>query len=516
MTFSYKNKIIFLLIVLFVINIQPVYAHGFGEKYNLPIPLWLYIYGGGASVALSFILIGLFVKIAPGIKTYPKINLLKFRYFYIIANRYTTYFLKISSSIMLILLILAGLFGNQNPFGNITPTFVWIIWWVGIAYISALIGNIWLLINPWRNIFTLFEYIHNTVTNKKDETPRLILPSHLGVWPGVVLFFIFSWFELIYPTSYLPRTIAYLIVLYSIITWSGMYIIGKNQWTLHCDPFSIAFHFLSKFSPLEIGSKNTTFCAQCTECHEQKDYCIDCHNCFSISTNSDRQINMRPYGVGLLANQDVDPSKMSFVLLLLAVVTFDGFTATPLWASILTSMFDTFSLLFGRNAIIAINSVGLLIFPIIFYITYWGFCRIMAYLSIPDVSVNNICRLFIYSLIPIALAYHLSHYLTYILIQGQLIIPLISDPLGLEWNLFNTKYYEVNTYIVGPRFTWITSVISIVAGHIIAVYVAHIVALKNINNRSKALISQYPLLVLMVGYTTISLWIIAQPIVERS
>ena len=515
MTFLAKNKLLFLLIGLFIVNVQPVYAHGFGEKYNLPLPLWLYIYGGGATVALSFILIGLFVKLSPGVDTYPKINVLKFRSLAIFTNTYFIYFLRTTSSILLGLLILGGLFGDQNPFGNMTPTFVWIIWWVGIAFISALIGNIWPLINPWRNIFTFFEYIHNTFYGKQDENPRLILPAEIGIWPGLLLFLIFSWFELIYPTSYLPRTIAYLVILYSIITWSGMYLIGKNQWISRCDPFSIAFQFLSKFSPIEIASKNTTVCTQCTECNVQE-YCRDCYQCFSASSNLDRQINLRPYGVGLLSNQDVDTSRMYFVLILLAVVTFDGFTSTPLWASVLDSMFDTFSFLFGRNAIVAINSVGLFFFPIIFYIIYQVFCKTMATLSMPGVSTNTVCRLFIYSLIPIALAYHLSHYLTYILIQGQLIIPLVSDPFGLGWDLINTKSYEVNTYIVGPRFAWITSVISIVTGHVIAVYIAHIVAIRNIKDRSKALMSQYPMLVLMVGYTAVSLWIIAQPIVERT
>ena len=168
------------------------------------------------------------------------------------------------------------------------------------------------------------------------------------------------------------------------------------------------------------------------------------------------------------------------------------------------------------NQKLAITAWAFLLIPIIFYIIYQVFCKTMGTLSMPGVSTNTICRLFIYSLIPIALAYHLSHYLTYILIQGQLIIPLVSDPFGLGWDLINTKSYEVNTYIVGPRFAWITSVISIVTGHVIAVYIAHIVAIRNIKDRSKALMSQYPMLVLMVGYTAVSLWIIAQPIVERT
>ena len=76
--------------------------------------------------------------------------------------------------------------------------------------------------------------------------------------------------------------------------------------------------------------------------------------------------------------------------------------------------------------------------------------------------------------------------------------------------------HEVNIDIVGAKFAWITAVISIVVGHIIAVYVSHIIAIRNVTDRAKALRSQYPMLVLMVGYTTVSLWIIAQPIVEKT
>jgi hypothetical protein len=64
------------------------------------------------------------------------------------------------------------------------------------------------------------------------------------------------------------------------------------------------------------------------------------------------------------------------------------------------------------------------------------------------------------------------------------------------------------------RAVWYTSVIAIVLGHVLAVYVAHVVALREYRDRRRALLSQLPMLVLMVAYTMVSLWIIAQPIVE--
>ena len=50
------------------------YAHGFGERYDLPVPLWLYVGGAGATVALSFVVIGLFVRGTPRLNDYPRLN----------------------------------------------------------------------------------------------------------------------------------------------------------------------------------------------------------------------------------------------------------------------------------------------------------------------------------------------------------------------------------------------------------------------------------------------------------
>jgi uncharacterized membrane protein len=118
--------------------------------------------------------------------------------------------------------------------------------------------------------------------------------------------------------------------------------------------------------------------------------------------------------------------------------------------------------------------------------------------------------------VPIALAYHLAHYLSYLAIVGQYMIPLASDPFGLGWDLFGGSLYMVDIGIVNARFVWYTSVIAIVTGHIIAVWLAHVMALRTFATNRAALLSQIPMLLLMVGYTMLSLWILAQPVVETS
>jgi len=65
------------------------------------------------------------------------------------------------------------------------------------------------------------------------------------------------------------------------------------------------------------------------------------------------------------------------------------------------------------------------------------------------VGFRQFAAAYSFSLVPIAIAYQ---YYTYLLIQGQMIISLISDPLGWGWNLFGTAGFEPRYGIVGAGF----------------------------------------------------------------
>jgi hypothetical protein len=172
------------------------------------------------------------------------------------------------------------------------------------------------------------------------------------------------------------------------------------------------------------------------------------------------------------------------------------------------------------NALAAVGTIALLGFLAAFQLLYLLFCTLTR-LSTPararhNVTVLHIARLFVLSLIPIALAYHLAHYLSYLAIVGQYMIPLASDPFGFGWDLFGTSLYFVDIGVVNARFIWFISVFAIVTGHIVAVWLAHMMALRLFKERRAALLSQVPMLLLMVAYTMLSLWILAQPVVETS
>jgi len=487
---------------------QVAAAHGFGQRYDLPVPLWLWATAAAAAVALSFAIIGVFVKASPGAEGYGRLNLLRVPAGRLVADRRIRLAARLVSVGLLGLIVAACFFGDQSPTRNLAPTFIWVAWWVGFAYLSALLGNLWAVINPWAALFAWVEAL------RAWRPLRLRYPAQLGVWPAVGLFLAFAWIELIYTGRSIPARLGRLIVAYSALTWIGMAFFGRLTWLRHADPFSTAFGVLARFAPTELRVTDREACRRCeVACAPREGACLDCGACFERATPARREWNLRAFGAGLLNTGDVSLSMVAFVLVLLSTVTFDGFTATPAWASLEGRLYAALDAL-GDARLTFIDTLGLVAFPLLFGLVYLGFARWMAWMGDDELSTGAVARLFVLSLVPIAIAYHLAHYFTYLLIQGQLLIRLASDPLGLGWDLFGTARYRPDIGIVGARAVWYTAVAAIVAGHVIAVYVAHAVALREYRDRRAALRSQLPMLVLMVGYTVVSLWIIAQPIVE--
>lgn len=481
---------------------SPAFAHALRQRYDLPIPLGLYLAGAGATVALSFVVITLFTRRPPWRGSYPRVNLLRFRALRILAYPGILFACRLLSVGLFALILLAGIFGTQNTFRNIAPTAVWVIWWVGLAYVSALLGDVWALINPWNTVFRWAEGLRRRWKSGGSLSFDAPYPEWLGVWPAVVLFLVFAWTELVWEGAEVPASLASAALAYSLITWSGMLVFGRERWLRGGEVFSVFFGTLARFSPTEFRAGNP-----------------------------DPEWALRPYGAGLLTTEPIHASQMMFVLVMLSTVTFDGFIETPLWVAIvdwillaplllpvLTVLHKTLGSLLPL-----IQSVALGLFPLVFLAIYMVFVWLMRYVVSTAargdagdrrIPTTDLARLFVLTLVPIAIAYHLAHYLAYLLVAGQYIIPLASDPFGFGWDLLGTSLYRIDIGVVDARFVWYTAVIAIVVGHIIAVCLAHLMALYVFKDARLATKSQYPMLGLMVCYTMISLWILAQPVVE--
>ncbi len=462
----------------------PVHAHGFGQRFDLPMPLWLYLTGAGLTVAFSFLILALRRPVAAKEVTHIKLPAIPLRYL-VCALKHVLRLLAIA---LYLLVILAGLIGVQNPVKNIAPAMIWAVWWVGIAYASALLGNVWGLLNPLDSLFAYVERIGRVLRGARSQSKKLAYPEAAGIWPAVILFFIFIWMELNWEGSEQPASLAYAMLLYSSLTWLGMGIFGRQIWLQHGEIFSIFFGLLARFSPIK--------------CEDGKCY-------------------LRPYAVGLLNEKPVEASRTMLVILMLASVSFDGVMETQPWLDLLLSVSRIFPQAMAvPSGMMIFKSLALLLVPLLFLLIFLSCCRLIAWAGSSGAAEGSaafsslhIAGMFVLTLIPISIAYHFAHYLSFLAMAGQYLIPLASDPLDLGWNLFGTKLYFIRIGIVDAKMVWYVSLLSIVLGHIAAVYLAHVTSIRLFSTRQSALRSQYPMLVLMVCYTMISLWIMAQPIV---
>ena len=124
------------------------------------------------------------------------------------------------------------------------------------------------------------------------------------------------------------------------------------------------------------------------------------------------------------------------------------------------------------------------------------------------VKMREAFRVFSPSLLPIALAYHIAHYLTSFLVDIQYVRALIQSATGAGQSHVTTGFFNTLGTV---RIIWLTQGGVVVLGHVIAILLAHALALRLYGGRREAVLSQAPLAVAMVVYTIFGLWLLAAP-----
>ena len=458
------KRLFFIIILIQILLIPNAYAHGFGSKIDLPIPGYLYWFGGGAAVIASFAIISLFVRSKAHDDSYRTYNLRNVGIVdALYRNKSLLNVFKVISVSLLILTIIKGVLGSQFPVKNFAPTFVWVVWWGGFIWLHILFGDSWNFVNPWKNIFELIKF---------DEKPLRQYPDKLKSWPAFGFFLIFAWIELVYPTPAHPQFLGNIIFVYSIIVLAGMRVFGKNKWLDNCEPFTVFFNFVSSFSATRV--------------------------------TSDGKILLRPIASGLLdARYRFD--QLCFLILILSVVSFDGLISTLFWYDVIG--IDAFGGS-GRYDVIYVNTAGIIVSFLAFFSIFYSFVAISRAITKTDITTLDLAQKFVPALLPISIVYHLAHYSAYFFLNGQLIIKLISDPFGFGWDIFGTSSYEI-VRTIDFILLWNYQVAVIVIGHILSVYIAHRISLRVFKDSKKSIMSQAPILLLMVGYTILGLWLLS-------
>jgi hypothetical protein len=451
-------------------------AHGTERGFVLLLPTGYYLFGGAAAVAITFLLLclvpaGLVERLARArlpLGSVPEISPIP---------------TSLAAFLLLGLLLAAGLYGSRDPLENPLPLTLWTVWWVGVTLLHPLLGNLWALINPWVGPYRLLDRLSGGWLSR---APPLAYPARLGYFPAILFFLGFAWLELVYPAPDDPEKLAWAVGLYWVMAFSGMLLFGCETWTERAEPFSIFFRLIAGLSPLLLGP----------------------------ARDGSRGAALAIPGAALLERPPLPLSGIFFVLLTLAAVSFDGLSRTFWWLG----LGDINPLEFpGRSAVMGRNGIGLLLTFAVLSVSYVAAIRLGAKLAGIGQPLRPALGAFVHAIMPISLAFHFSHYLTALLMDGQYAMIAASDPFGAGQDLLGWADAHVTTSFLntfgGVRTIWNVQTAGIVLGHVAAVLLAHALALRRFGDRRAAVLSQAPLALLMVLYTLFGLWLLSTPVV---
>jgi hypothetical protein len=341
--------------------------------------------------------------------------------------------------------------------------------------LSVLFGDVFRAFNPWRAIGRAVAWVARAVSRGELPAP-LEYPAWLGRWPAAAGIFCFATMELVASSGDKPESLAIAALAYSALTFVGMALYGVERWTERAEAFSVYFNLFSRLSPIE---------------------------------TRDRQVGLRKPLSGLSELEPL-PGTVALVAVMIGSVSFDGFTGKRPWNSISPDIAQFFqdrglSPEHGLELTFLLGLIG----GVLFVAGFYGLGVVGAKSVGGGFSARRLAHEFAHSLVPIALAYVAAHYFTLLLFQGQAIVYLASDPLGEGSDIFGTANTQIDFTLIGANATWYWQVAFVVAGHVAALTLAHDRALALYDDARLAVRSQYWMLAVMVGFTSLALWLLS-------
>jgi hypothetical protein len=456
---------------------QQAAAHALIGKQDLPIPVWLFIWAAAVVLIVSFVVLSVAWR-EPRLQSEerrPAPRALSA----VIAGPLTDALAGLIGVALLVAVLYAGFEGTEAPDRNFALTFVFVTFFLGGVLLSVLFGDVMRAFNPWRAMGRAFGGVANLVSGQKSAAP-LAYPERLGHWPATAGLLAFGWLELIYGVGNVglaPETVAVATLIYSALTLAGMALFGVEAWVARGETFSVYFNMFSRLSPFVV---------------------------------EERRLMLRRPLSGAPGWGEV-PGSMFFVLASIAVTSFDGAQEGTL-AEPIRTVFDAFR---DLDLSVALSFritdtifLGLVLAAVcgLFYLALRGMS------GVPGApSVKRLGRLFAHTLIPIALAYIVAHYFSLFVYQEQAQFSyLLSDPLGDGSDLFGTASHGVDYGLISATGVWYVQVAALVIGHVTALVLAHDRAISIWKQPALATRSQYWMLAVMVGFTTIGLGLLSQ------
>jgi hypothetical protein len=426
-------------------------AHGIATREDLPIPFSFALGGAVAALVVSFLVLA-FLWREPRLDADRAGRPVPQPVARVVDSRGFRFALRLLGAVVTAYVVMAAVIGRDDAL-NPVPGVVYAMFWVGVPLASILFGPVWRRLNPIRAV-------HWAVARALGGRPDQGLarpPRWLGYWPAALSLFAFTWLELIdqpdNDTLPVLRTwfAVYLLVhLLAATVWgSGWFRVG--------DGFEV---YSSLFGRLSVLGRR----------------------------GNDRRLVLHNPLAGV-SGTPIRAGLVGVVTVLLGSTAYDALANAPWWIvrvqtwPLPAKVTETLGLL-GTIALIAVA------FTIAARLSGLG----------TGLSTGRLTGEYSHSLVPIAAGYVVAHYWSFLVIVGQQTVIELSDPLGTGANWLGTGNRAVAVGWVGATAVATVQVCAIVLGHVLGVVLAHDRAVRLLP-RSRAVVGQIPMMVLMVGYT---------------
>jgi hypothetical protein len=487
---KYRAVLLFVLACLLPAAAQ---AHSFEVPYVLPIPFWIYVYACMAMLVVSFAAAGYFFT-TPVVGAVPRSVDIGAQGFSGVVGSSTRLVLRGGAVGLLFLSIAAGLTGTKDPVANINMTLFWVVFMLGFAYLTAIVGDAFALINPWESILDICEGCGLDLSKA-----RLRYPGPLGYLPALCFYIALIWIELF--TEQRPFVLSAALLGYSIVVLVGAWLFGRATWLRYGEFFGLFFGLIGSMAPVAY---------------------------FRTPDRSEWQWRLRPPFSGIVDEHKEHLSLLLFVLFMLSSTTYDGLHDTQVWLDIywknllhvIEPLWGTDDLKEKARLIIKWHTVyqrsGLILLLALYVGIYLSIIAAAKKMVGTKIAIRELALRFACSLIPIAFVYNVTHYFTFLITQTRTLPWLMSDPFGFGWNLLRLSPPPADWGLLDMGIIWHMQVALILTGHLVSVCVAHVISLRVFSSRRQALLSQIPVLLLMIVYTSVGLWILSLHLSQQS
>lgn len=426
-----------------------VLAHGVGSRGDLPLPLWQFSWAATAALVVSFVALGaLWDK--PRLAAAAEGRRLGWTGGLV---RVGEPIARAASLGLFLLVLLAGLFGTDSAAENINPVAIYVVFWVVLQSLIALVGNVWRVLSPFDTMALLLDHVERRV----EEAPAW------SAWFAPFGAFAFLFLELAHPSGDSPRLLAIAMVVYTIAVLIAVWRWGRS-WLPLGESFAVLFGLLGAMAPLHRGDDGT--------------------------------LRLRAPLSGL-ATLEMSAAATALVLVVLGGTTFDGLSESEVWRDIVgrqTGWTDGAWRLFGLvDSIVVLSAL------------YLVGVRFMA--NSTGREPRMLAATFAPSLVPILFGYTIAHYLQLAIDETQTFVFRLSDPFGQGWDLFGGADARIDFELVSVDLIAWCQALGIVVGHVAGVIVAHDRAVASFDKRD-AMRSQYVMLFVMVLYSVLGLWLL--------